>query len=465
MDACWIYIVAWLFSSVVLSSVAIFLVPQPLVLALLELGGLALAVYLIRRKQVGDLTLRIVLGAVGVAAALLIALSHIPLDSARFNLTYFVPFFFVFLLALGMWVLGGFLANDPHSFDRSYFHFRLGISAIAASILLATLLAGGNIQTFWQQLWGAVLVFFGAGLYALALGNREVVRQETGDARLPYWGRALAASVGIVLVLGVLAQALGAGDIVSGIRNTIVMVLGVLGGILFLILLLILWPLSLCGINIQGDTYRVPVVVPTPGPDPFQPLREFQEQNQGYNPINIPVEWQAFFIVLAGVLVVAAVLYLVLRALGGYRRRNAELFEEEHERFGSWELLWSQVRAWLDRIFRRFRKPEVEPVPAQEDDLAVLAGRPDMAGTLTIRQIYARLLRTARNAGYPRSPQQTPSEYLRVLSRALPDLRSDLETITAAYLEARYSPYPASTLAVNSANEAWRRVEGLQAVE
>jgi hypothetical protein len=457
MDACWLYIVAWLFSRIVLSPISVFLLPQPIMLALLELGGFGWVAYLIRRRQAGEIALRVVLGLTGLGVALLVTLSHLPPDLDNFSVIYFVPFFFIFLLALGVWVLGGYLATDPHSFDRAYYHFRLGLTAIATSVLLATILSRNSANTLWQELWGAALLFFGAGLAALALGNRDTVRREVGDANLSSWGGVLAGSVGVVLLLGVFAQSLGAGDIVSAVQKGVLGVFGAIAGALYLIAVVLLWPLSLC--NIRLEPVPLPTALPTPGPDPFEQIRRLQEENQGYIPLNIPVEWQALFMFLAGLLVSILALYFVLRWLRIYHRRQVEPLEEEHERFGSWALLWSQVRAWLDRLLGRFRKPTLAPTPAAEDDLASLAGRPDMAGTLTIRQIYARLLGYARTAGYPRAPQQTPNEYLRVLSSSLPDLRPDLEAITSAYVEARYSPYPASSMAVNSANDAWRRME------
>jgi Domain of unknown function (DUF4129) len=96
---------------------------------------------------------------------------------------------------------------------------------------------------------------------------------------------------------------------------------------------------------------------------------------------------------------------------------------------------------------------------AQEDDLAALQGRPEWSGTLSVRQIYARLQRLAATIGYPRAPQQTPIEYLRVLSAAMPNLTNDFTDITAAYLQARYGAVPAPGPAVLAATNAWKRAE------
>jgi hypothetical protein len=170
-------------------------------------------------------------------------------------------------------------------------------------------------------------------------------------------------------------------------------------------------------------------------------------------------ELQTLFMVIAAVLVVVVAVYLMTRWLRRTRPNRLQAEDEERNGFGSWSLLLSQLRTWLRRLLARFRKPVPAPIAAQEDDLAVLRDRPEWVGTLSVRQIYARLLKLAGSAGYPRASYQTPAEYLRLLSGALPDLRSELSDITAAYVEARYGPMPASQAAVQAATVAWRRAE------
>ncbi len=463
LDGSGVYILAWIFNSVFLSRTLQFSVPQPLLLGLLEFGGLALVTYLIRRTRLNDSLLRVVAGAVGVAVALVTALAYTPIDWQNINNLFFIPLVYIGVLVLFVWGLGGYRASEPDEYERAYLHFRLELTAIALLVILTTLVMRDSIDTLWTGVWGAVLLFFGSGLAALALGNRETVRRETGETSFRSWAGLLVASVGIILLLGILGQGLGTGDVVATIQSGVVAVLSAVGGLLYAFMYIVVWPLSFCGLGLRFGSDQ-PKPQPTPGPTQ-QPsfLEQFQQQNQGFDPLNIPSEWQAFFIVLAALLIVAAVLFFTLRWLKTSRQDRDELFEEEHEHFGSWALFLAQLRALFERLFGRFRKPAPESAHAEVDDLAALQGRADMAGTLTIRQIYARLLRQARDAGHPRLPQQTPSEYLRVLSRDLPDLRPDLEAITSAYLDARYSPYPASSLAANMANEAWRHIEGLWA--
>jgi hypothetical protein len=132
---------------------------------------------------------------------------------------------------------------------------------------------------------------------------------------------------------------------------------------------------------------------------------------------------------------------------------------EERESLGSWERLIYHVRLLWERLLARFRRSGPSTVAGSEDDLAALRGHPEFSGTLTVRQIYARLQALAARSGYPRQPYTTPIEYLRVLSSAMPGLSPDLQAITLAYLEARYGPRPASAAAVTAANIAWQRLE------
>jgi hypothetical protein len=170
----------------------------------------------------------------------------------------------------------------------------------------------------------------------------------------------------------------------------------------------------------------------------------------------MPLEWKIILITLVSIVVVALVLFLMSRWLRNTQRNKDVVQGEEHEQFGSWSLFLAQLKALFGRLLARFRR--IAPATAHEDvdDLASLVGKPEWEGTLTVRQIYIGLLRFARSAGYPRSPQQTSVEYLKVLSGALPDLTSELQTITAAYLEARYSHRSPSPVTVHAANEAWR---------
>lgn len=463
MDACWIYTVAWMFSSIVLKSVTVFPVPSPFVLALLELGGWGLMVYLLDRTSIPFGWVRVIAGGVGVLLAGAVGLALYPFNPNISIVVWIVALLYVVLISLGLWMLGSYRASERVTYEGVYATFRLGLIAIAAIALFSTLISGSSLNRLWDELGGVALWFFALSLAGLALGNRELVRRETGNAGMKSWGWLVAVSVGGILLLGLFGQAFGAGDVVGLLQKVVTGVLVVVGAIIYGIIYAVLWPFSLLGLDV--GPFGPPRPPPPPPANPnfsMKELEKLQRQYAQFGPLKIPVELQAVLMTLAALLIVAAALYIMTRWLRRTRSDRTQLEAEEREGFGSWVLFMSQVRAWLGRLLARFRPPTTsDGRPMAEDDLAQLQGRPEWSGTLSVRQIYIRLLKMAGTAGYPRAPQQTPVEYLRTLSMALPNLQGELSDITAAYVEARYGPMPASALAVQSANDAWRRAESV----
>jgi hypothetical protein len=431
-----------------------------LVLAALEVGGWAVTSAFLERGRLSERTLRTVMSLLGLAFGLALAFAYNPIPS-ELSALYFVPFLTTLFLVLGVWMLGGFHATEIASYDRLYNEFRLGMIMIAASALMATLFARSSVNSIWSEMGGVALLFFGAGLVGLALSNRDVVRHETGDAGLRSWGVFLVASVGAILLLGVVAQGIGQGDIVGAFQNVVLGVAVVIGGIIFGIITLILWPLNWLNIHIDVPTAPPPQQTPVPQTTPVDPFADLRRQYGGPVLLDLPPEWKIILVAIACAVIVTLVVFLMSRWLRNTRRDKDHIEGEEHEQFGSWGLFIEQLKAWLLRLLAQFRRAAPAVEDEVEDDLASLVGKAGWEGTLSVRRIYVHLLRSARSAGYPRAPQQTSTEYLRVLSEALPDIRPELQTITAAYIEARYGPHPASPLAVHSANEAWRKIDTL----
>ena len=201
----------------------------------------------------------------------------------------------------------------------------------------------------------------------------------------------------------------------------------------------------------------------TEAPDASSPLgaldpRAHPTPGQVGSSLSIPSWLVALIIVIVVILAVALAIWLVSRGVRRSTRIKKDDALEEREQLGSWALFVRQVRQWLMSLFRR-KVAQSGVSGGQVDELAALAGKPEWSGTLTVRQIYAHLQKLAAVAGYSRGPQQTPLEYLRVLQSAMPNLRSDFAAITAAYIEARYGPMPASGPAVRAAEQAWTRAE------
>ena len=58
----------------------------------------------------------------------------------------------------------------------------------------------------------------------------------------------------------------------------------------------------------------------------------------------------------------------------------------------------------------------------------------------------------------PRKPSQTPSEYAVNLEKALPAVEADIDSITQAFIEARYSRREVDSKDAGLVKEMWGRI-------
>lgn len=71
---------------------------------------------------------------------------------------------------------------------------------------------------------------------------------------------------------------------------------------------------------------------------------------------------------------------------------------------------------------------------------------------------YQAFLRRSGETGLPRSLSQTPSEFATSLDRALPEAEPDIDTLTAAFVEARYAPRPVEPERVERVRQVWEHL-------
>jgi hypothetical protein len=76
-----------------------------------------------------------------------------------------------------------------------------------------------------------------------------------------------------------------------------------------------------------------------------------------------------------------------------------------------------------------------------------------------IRRIYTRLMDLTTKLGHPRSPSQTPLEFLPDMEELFPTLSGDLALITRAYIKVRYGELPELAQDVELVVSAWERVK------
>jgi hypothetical protein len=430
-------------------------------LALLELAAWWLGVLILRRTQLDMAVARGLSGAVGLLVSLALTALLRPPSNGVFSLDWLASSAYIAIVCLALWSLGTYRAAEGAGFDYAYSQFRTGVIAMSAAALLLVVSGGKRAGLVQAELGATPLWFFAWSLLCLALGNREIVREESGSGgRTGAWALVLGVSVGLVIASSVLAGVLGGENLIVFGQQVVSAVVLAIGVAAYLLLYAVMWLISLLGIRI--GPFSLPDNPNRPGPDRF-----FEWLNQvrrdleaGRSPLGIPSELQTIATWLTGSAVALVVIWLVARGLRRTRLQRTRYADEEHGSFARWTLLLEQLRAWISLLLQRFRKSKrEEEAQTGDDSLTALFDKPEWRGTLSIRQVYARLLAMAAAYGYPRAPQQTPTEYLQVLSRAMPTLEPDLEDITSAYLQARYAATPASGPVTAAAMQAWQRVE------
>ena len=80
----------------------------------------------------------------------------------------------------------------------------------------------------------------------------------------------------------------------------------------------------------------------------------------------------------------------------------------------------------------------------------------------SIRRIYRDMCLKAEIAGYPRSPAETPYEYLDTLSALWPDNLSEALLITDAFIRVRYGEVPETEEELQSIKVAWQELSSIR---
>jgi hypothetical protein len=352
------------------------------------------------------------------------------------------------------------------------------IFSIGIGLVILTAVARVDMQSFASDVQGlprielnslsgaeaGALLYFVFGLALLSLSRLMSLQTHWNRLRIPVASKNLTRQWGIysllfLLLLAVVVSLLPAGDS-FGLFSVLATLLNFLFGILFflgqliigLLLLLVSLPFALFG---QG----LPSILPSaPPPLPVLPP---------VGPVVPPssnTAW-AFLrsVFLWGVLALIAVFAIVqfVRGHGGLRAALRK------SRLTSWlAMAWQ----WLSR--------NVNPTGAElsralsegwQNLLARLEERRILpaASLLRLRALdprrqvyffYLAMVRRGGEQGMPRKPAQTPSEYAATLDRALPEAQEDIDAITRAFVEARYSRREIAAQDASEVRTIWGRI-------
>jgi hypothetical protein len=144
---------------------------------------------------------------------------------------------------------------------------------------------------------------------------------------------------------------------------------------------------------------------------------------------------------------VSFLFWIILYTVRKYRRGQLTQGPQEVERIR----LSGSVVDYLRALLQGRAKRAIEGISSLNPAERFIAAT-------RIRRIYAGLLKLSARLGEPRSPSDTPLEFMETLEKILPDSQEELATITHAYLRVRYGELPETSGQVDEVESAWKRV-------
>jgi hypothetical protein len=305
-----------------------------------------------------------------------------------------------------------------------------------------------------------VLVYFLLGLVMLGQVRFATLRKqwqageiEIADDLPRRWVRYSLALISLAALLAFLlptGYTMGLLEVLGYVLATILAALS-LGGtiLLWLILLPFAWLMSLFG----GDP-----IPARPTEAPYQPP---PVDSAGIG----PPDW---FQILRSLLFWIIALGIVFYVVRSYLRDHPELLKRLTDlglvralsrmwrALGRWLGGWGETlreripRAWSLRLGRR-RAPSGESFGFFR--LGALSPRE------RVLYFYLSVLHRAGQRGFPRRPAETPDEYRTTLRPNLPEAQAEMDMLTQAFVEARYSHHSVEREYARRVRDSWRQVK------
>ena len=298
---------------------------------------------------------------------------------------------------------------------------------------------------------GVFVIFMFATLLAMASARVAVLGRLRGGRRSPFsraWFGNLFAAVAATVGIGFSAAMLATGRFALFYRQVL------LNAVLAIITLTVSPFLVLIGLfaGTRIDPLPAPAEPPElpPWEDGGNVLLDFLETT-GEQTQLIPPEFRIYYYLgmamLAGLIIVA--MFFGIRTM---TRRRAQVEVTEYI-YQPGDLL-SELR----KAFRR-RRDELQ----ERFFGGRLGTEQKVRAAARIRQIYADFIDLAASFGQPRDPAQTPLEFAAALAGSWPATRSEVDTITQAYLKIRYGGLPENQGEVQAVENAWRTLQSASA--
>ena len=451
MESCWFY--AWL-AFILGTSRQAPRVPRSAILF-----ALVLALYLTRllsQRAISLLTQRVVTIVLALLSTVLLLKLYVYVDYHVSDLSWLGRFVWeisntfqrihaslvIFLAGLYLWWRGIQLAQRDLGVASVSFSFRVGIIAFLWLFLL-------GILGFRIDATPSAFAYFFLALIALGLARIEEVSHSRLGIRSPFnasWMGILSISALAVSALSMLAARVFSLGNISAAVNRLRPVVSILGKLASPALVAIAWLLELVLsflIRVFSAVLGARSQEPTPLGDIAEQLLQFQQARPAQGMLLLIlqlIKWGFLVLLFASALAVLA--FSISRFRGA---REAER-SAEHESVWDSEGAEKDLRDALGSRWRRWREQ-------LQTRLARLRG--EEYSLVSVREVYASLVRLAGASGLPRHEAETPYEYVATLHKAFPNSSREIRTITSAYVRAHYGERSFRPEYVQRVRDAW----------
>lgn len=321
----------------------------------------------------------------------------------------FKPELLVLLSSAALWWLGRRLAYLRISFATSVGEFQFGLV-----ILVITIFVASQLKVEQANSVPIALAFFLFALLGMSLAHAREGKSWLEGLHRGRWAGLLLASIGLIVVLGLLISSAVTPDFLQ-------LILDALKRFWALIMKAIAFLASL--LPEPGPAEPVPPIsVPAPG----------TSESEGFR-WGLPESVRAALRTGWGIVFVGLIVFALWRistdVFARLRRKLASMAGAEVEPLSG--AFKADFLNWLKRILLKLLGVRISFRIGQKSKSLL----PEIA---SVREIYRRFLQWAAAGGYPRRSSQTPYEYLHAMSTLIPESKEQLSFITQQYVDVRY---------------------------
>jgi hypothetical protein len=349
------------------------------------------------------------------------------------------------LTLIYFWARGIMLGRRSLTADSVGFSFRVGILILIWFIMIIALITGQDASAF-------VVAYFFFALVAMALARIEDVSQTRASSLARFSAFRFFTTIGAVVLLmalgGLLAFLLHNVDLQRLLLPFLIVIEVVVVGLIIIVLGIAEWIFTglhldqfQLGNRLQELFSRLALVADN--------LTAPFGDEVGGPPPAVGI-FKAVSTIAVVVFLIGLVVFFTWWQI---RRARARALDDSRESIWSPSALARDLKVLLQ---------------AGRDQLGGIVALVDRFGlgtrllrALSVRRIYANLVRLATEIGFPRYKTQTPYEYTRSLYEALPGCEPDIDTITEAYVRAHYGEVPDTREELQRIRACWKRIQAV----